>query len=120
MTLTINHFGHFYLTYLLFEKIVKSPSARIINVSSMAHYSSPNNMLEDLDIKSSSFSSISQYNKSKFFNVLFTVGLADRLSKFQHIKTVCLHPGIIDSGFGQGSCLIGCFKCLCCCLFKSS
>jgi len=48
------------------------------------------------------------------------VSLADRLSKFQKIKTACLHPGIIDSGFGQDSCLIKVFKCCCCCILKTS
>lgn len=37
MQMGTNHLGHFYLTYLLWSKLVKSPKFRVINVSSVAH-----------------------------------------------------------------------------------
>jgi NAD(P)-dependent dehydrogenase (short-subunit alcohol dehydrogenase family) len=43
------------LTHLLFDLIKKQPQARIINVSSLVHSGSPDNMLEDLACKTSSF-----------------------------------------------------------------
>lgn len=37
MTMAVNHFGHFYLTYLLFSCIKRSSEGRIIKLSSSAH-----------------------------------------------------------------------------------
>lgn len=34
-----NHFGHFYLTYMLWDILRKSENLRIVNVSSRAHLS---------------------------------------------------------------------------------
>lgn len=45
MTLTVNHFGPFYLTYLLWDSIKKSPESRVINVSSKIYKSAPKNYL---------------------------------------------------------------------------
>ena len=48
MTLAVNHFGPFYLTYLLWDSILKSEEGRVINVSSMVHYQAPNSFLDDI------------------------------------------------------------------------
>lgn len=55
--------------------------------------------------------------------MLFTVGLADRLTKYPHVKAVCLHPEIVDSDFAarvECCSFLGCFKVLCCCLYVDS
>ena len=75
MTLSINHFGPFYLTYLLWDSLVKAPQARIINVSSGVHYRAPQNYLEDIECKNKSYSAWDQYSTSKIYNVLFARGL---------------------------------------------
>ena len=37
MQMGVNHLGHFYLTYHLWELVKKCPNPRIINLSSNAH-----------------------------------------------------------------------------------
>ena len=73
MTVCVNHFGHFLLTYFLFDLIKNRPEARIIHVSSMVHYRAKNSPFDDLNCKESSFSSSGQYAISKFMNVVFAL-----------------------------------------------
>jgi retinol dehydrogenase-12 len=117
MTLAINHFGPFYLTYLLFPLLKTQPEARIINVSSLMHFYAPNQIIEDIECRNKSFGSNKQYAISKFMNVLFTQELFRKISKYQNIKTCCLHPGIVDSNFGSDVSYIKCFTKLCCCIY---
>jgi NAD(P)-dependent dehydrogenase (short-subunit alcohol dehydrogenase family) len=49
--MTVNPFGHFYLTYLLFDNIIKSKEARIINVSSEMHYQATDDIFSHLELK---------------------------------------------------------------------
>ena len=51
---------------------------------------------------------------------MFTVGLADRLSNRPNIKAASLHPGVVDSGFYGGSCIMKFFACCCCCLMVNN
>jgi NAD(P)-dependent dehydrogenase (short-subunit alcohol dehydrogenase family) len=114
--MAINHFGHFYLTYLLFPRIKTAPEARIINVSSSAHKQTNLNTAEDLGCEQG-FSSFDQYCRSKLANVQFTVGLAEKISKYPNVKTMSLHPGLVETGFGPDSTIVKFFKCCCCLCF---
>lgn len=119
MTMAVNHFGHFLLTYLLFPLVLKAKEGRIINVSSEAHKHT--SLVPSQDIAGEqSWSSLAIYSKSKLANVQFTVGLADRLSKYPNIKTMSLHPGVVDSDFAARTpccSLLGIFKVCCCCCY---
>lgn len=114
MTYVTNHFGHFYLTYLLFDWLNKAKEARIINVSSKLHFKASENIADDLQCQNG-WGSFDSYGKSKLANVLFTVGLADKLSNRPNIKAVCLHPGVVASDFYSGNCFMRFFRCCCCC-----
>jgi len=53
MQIGTNHFGHFYLTYLLWDKLKSSGNPRIVNVSALAHTSLNKNF--DLDFNNMHF-----------------------------------------------------------------
>ncbi len=98
--MAVNHFGTFYLTYLLFDLLKNAKEGRIINTSSSLHYNFNEGLLNDFEFKNKSYGGMDQYQTSKFANVLFTQELSRRLSKYPNLKTACLHPGIVNTNLG--------------------
>lgn len=106
LTFAINHLAHFYLTYLLLPHLKTQPSARIINVASMAQASSIN--FEALNAEGG-YNPYDAYELSKLCNILFTYKLAREL-KDKSITVNTLDPGVISTkvlhagwGIGGGS-----------------
>lgn len=92
----VNHLGHFLLTHLLLDLLKKSSPARIINVSSGAHFGGKID-LNDLHIQHR-YSGWKAYAQSKLANILFTYELAHRLAG-SGVTANCLHPGFVNTRF---------------------
>lgn len=95
LTMGVNHLGHFLLTHELLPLLEKTAEARIINLSSNAHYSADLD-LEDLHFKRRKYSGIKAYGASRLATVFFTQELAERL-KGKDITVNALHPGHVDT-----------------------
>jgi len=93
----VNHLGHFALTQLLLERLKASgPGARIVNVSSEAHYAAHGVDFDALRRRTASFTGQREYAVSKLCNVLFTGELARRLDG-TGVTSYALHPGVVAS-----------------------
>jgi retinol dehydrogenase-12 len=92
----VNHLGHFALTMLLLDRLKASGPARIVNVSSEAHYSARGIDFDALRRRTPSFTGQHEYAVSKLCNVLFTQELARRLSG-TGVTSYALHPGVVAS-----------------------
>lgn len=92
LTMGVNHFAPFLLTQRLLPLLTKATAARIVNVSSMTHDGAAFD-LKDLDL-ADNWSGYGAYASSKLANVLFTRGLAARLTT---ITANALHPGVIGT-----------------------
>ena len=95
-TFGVNHLGHFLLTELLLERLVRSAPSRIVNVSSKAHYDARGIDWAALRMPTRSFTGMREYEVSKLCNVLHAAELADRL-RGTGVTTYSLHPGVIAS-----------------------
>jgi retinol dehydrogenase-12 len=91
-----NHVGHFLLTNLLVDRLKASAPARIVNVSSVAHYSATGIDYDAVRRPTKSFMALSEYAVSKFANVLHAQELARRLEG-TGVTAYSLHPGAIAS-----------------------
>ena len=92
MTFAVNHLAYFLLTHLLFDALKRSPSARVINVSSGSHYGEHLDF-NDLQLKRF-YNPMQAYGRSKLANILFTYELARRLEG-THITANALTPGMV-------------------------
>jgi NAD(P)-dependent dehydrogenase (short-subunit alcohol dehydrogenase family) len=99
-TFALNHLAYFLLTHLLLDLLTKSAPARIINVSSAAHFGGKINF-DDLNAEKS-YSGWGAYSNSKLMNVLFTYELARRLQG-SGVTVNCLHPGFVATQFGKNN-----------------
>ena len=78
----VNHLGHYALTLLLLDRLAASgPDARIVNVSSAAHFGAPGIDFDALRRRTASFTGQREYAVSKLCNVLFTQELARRQAR---------------------------------------
>ncbi len=103
MTFQVNYLSHFLLTLSVLDLVKKGRSARIVNVSSMAHASSID--FENLQGERA-YDPYEAYSISKLCNIFFTYELAART--LDHgISVNCVHPGVIGTkllaaGWGGG------------------
>jgi NAD(P)-dependent dehydrogenase (short-subunit alcohol dehydrogenase family) len=96
LTFGVNHLGHFLLTLSLLPQLRASGTARIVNLSSRAHYKAKAIDWAALRQRTRSFTGLPEYAVSKLCNVLFTRGLARRLEG-QGIASFAVHPGVVAS-----------------------
>jgi retinol dehydrogenase-12 len=95
----VNHLGHFALTSLLLDRLKASgPGARVVTVSSDAHYGARGIDFDALRRSTPSFTGQREYAVSKLCNVLFTQELARRLGGAgAGVTGYALHPGVVAS-----------------------
>lgn len=106
MTFGVNHLGPFLFTTLLLDRLGDSAPARIVNVSSTAHWWAYGGMAwDDLQFEHG-YNGGQAYARSKLANVLFTKELAARLEG-RGVTANALHPGFVRSGFGQDGDMAG-------------
>jgi retinol dehydrogenase-12 len=96
----VNHLGHFALTSLLLPRIRDAGQARIVVVSSDAHYGAKGIDFSALRRRTRSLIGMKEYSVSKLANVLFAQELARRLDG-TGITTCSLHPGVVASEIWQ-------------------
>ncbi len=89
----VNHLGHFALTAGLIDRLIETPGARVVNVSSSAHRFGKVDF-EDLNWQHKEYSAMGAYGQSKLANLLFTYELQRKLEQASHgTIAVAAHPG---------------------------
>lgn len=101
----INHLGHFVLTNMLLDALIRSASkekySRILTLSSGLHLQGTMNF-DDLNSEKY-YSAFAAYNQSKLANVLFTYELNRRLKERDSPVTAnAVHPGVANTELFQG------------------
>ncbi|RPD44589.1 SDR family oxidoreductase [Hymenobacter sediminis] len=92
-----NHLAPYALTNLLLPLLDAAGQARVVTVSSVAHW--VGEIEPDREVRNSpdKYSWLTAYADSKLANILFTNELAHRLD-LTGITANCLHPGLVDTG----------------------
>jgi NAD(P)-dependent dehydrogenase (short-subunit alcohol dehydrogenase family) len=97
----VNHLGHFALTGLLIELILKTQKARVVNVSSTAHRFGKMDW-NNLMYENNGYGRMRAYGRSKLANILFTNELQRRFERAGvNCISVAVHPGIADTELGR-------------------
>ena len=94
LQLGTNHFGHFAFTGLLLPRLLATPGARIVNVSSIGHRIRSAIDLADLHFEKG-YGRVAAYGRSKLANLLFTYELQRRFERAgAKAAALAAHPGM--------------------------
>ncbi len=96
-TFVVNYLSHFFLTLSLLNLIKNTENSRIINISSWGHELAKLN-LNDINF-SEKYNGIDAYNNTKLMNILFNYKIHRTFTN--SINTFAIHPGWINSNFGN-------------------
>ena len=97
-----NHLGHFALTGLLFDLLVNTPNARVVNVSSGGHRFGEMNFDNLMFEKGEGYTPMKAYGRSKLANLLFTYELQRRFeARGIQAEALAAHPGISDTNLAN-------------------
>ena len=83
-----NHLGHFALTGLLFDLLVNTPGARVVNVSSNGHRLGNMNFDNLMYEGGEGYSEMAAYGRSKLANLLFTYELQRRFDAIRRADAI--------------------------------
>lgn len=100
MTFALDHLNYFLLTNLLLDLLKASAPARIVNVSSRAHFRAKIDF-DNLQGENH-YRGREAYGQAKLANVLFTYSLAHRLEG-SRVTANALHPGFVGTGFARNN-----------------
>ncbi len=95
--LGINHFGHFALTQGLRPAL--ADGGRVVNLSSRGHTSAGIDW-DDPNFERREYDKFLAYGQSKTANILFTIGLQERLAD-RSIDCFAVHPGVIRTNLSR-------------------
>jgi len=97
LQLGANYLGHFLLTGLLLDTIVKTPQSRVVTLSSLVHKDGKINF-DDLQSEKE-YNAMKAYSQSKLACLIFSFELQRRLEKAGNHQTISTasHPGIADT-----------------------
>ena len=97
-TFAVNYLAPFLLTNLLLERLKASPSARVVNVSSMAH---ANGTIDFENLQGERrYERLDAYARSKLALLVFTYELARRL-RGTMVTANAIHPGVVATELGS-------------------
>jgi len=96
----VNHLGHFALTGCLLDLVVDTPGARIVTVSSIAHYMG---QIRFFDLNwEKGYKAQPAYGQSKLANLLFTYELQRKLAAAgKDTLAVAAHPGWTETNLQE-------------------
>ncbi len=100
-TFAVNHLATFALTEQLRGLLLAAGSARVVTVSSRAHYGVAQVEFDNLQGERH-YKPFPIYSQSKLANVLFTYELARRMAG-TGVAATCLHPGVVRTRIWAGA-----------------
>ncbi|HKJ37348.1 MAG TPA: oxidoreductase, partial [Anaerolineales bacterium] len=98
----VGHLGHFVLTALLLDVILKTPSSRIVTVGSRMHAKAKISW-DDL-MSERSYNPMKAYPQSMLAKILFAFELSRRLdAKGTTSRSIAVHPGLANTGWVENN-----------------